>query len=63
MGEPSSIAGKPMAAQEGIMSPSTKFGIDTSMHRRDMASLPVWCVGAEFNWLLQANGSEFKKFK
>ena len=52
-----------MAAQEGILSPYTKFGIDTSMHRRDMASLPVWRVGAEFDWLLRANGSEFKKSK
>jgi len=47
-----------MAAQEGVMSPYTKFGIDTSMHRKDMASLPVWRVGAEFDWLLQANGSK-----
>ena len=30
------------------------------MHHRDMASLPVWSVGAEFDWLLQANGSEIK---
>ena len=51
-----------MADQEGIMSPSTNFGIDTSMHHRDMASLPVWRVGAEFDWLLQANGSEIKKY-
>ena len=51
-----------MAAQEGIMSPYTKFSIDKSMHHRDMASLPVWCVGAEFDWLLQANESEIKKY-
>jgi len=38
-----------MAAQEGVMCPDTKFGIDTSMHRRDMASLPVWRVGAKFD--------------
>ena len=31
-----------MAAQEGVMSPYNKFGIDTSMHHRDMASPPVW---------------------
>jgi len=61
MGGSSSIADKPMAAQEGVMSPYTKFGIDISMHRRDMASLPVWHVGAEFDWLLRANGSEIKK--
>ena len=36
MGGPSSIAGKPMAAQEGVMSLYTKFGIDTTMHHRDM---------------------------
>ena len=51
-----------MAAQEGIMSPYTKFGINTSMRDRDMASLPVWCVGAEFDWLLPANGSKIKKY-
>ena len=56
------IAGKPIAAQEGVMSPYTKFGIDTLMHHRDMASPPVWCVGAEFDWLLRANGSEIKKY-
>ena len=62
MGGPSSIAGKPMAPQKGIVSPYTKFGIDTSMHRRDMASHPVWRVGVEFDWLLRANGSEIKKY-
>jgi len=51
-----------MVGQEGVMSPYTKFGIDTSMHHRDMASLPVWHVSAEFDWLLQANRSEIKKF-
>ena len=49
-----------MAAQDGIMSPYTKFGIDISMAQRDIASLPVWCVGAEFDWLLWADGSKFK---
>ena len=49
MGGPSSIAGKPMAAQEGVMRPYSKFRIDISMHRKDMASLPVWRVGAKFD--------------
>ena len=62
MGGSSSIADKPMAAQEGIMSPYTKFGIDISMDQRDMASLPVWRVGAEFDWLLQVDGSEIQKY-
>ena len=56
-GGASSIAGKRMAAQEGIMSLYTEFGIDTSMHHRDMTSLPVWQVGAYFDWLLRANGN------
>jgi len=51
-----------MAAQEGIMSPYTKFGIDTSRHHRDMASLTVWSFDAEFDRLLQVNGSEIKKY-
>ena len=59
---PSSIAGKPMAAQEGAMSPFTKFGIDTSMHRRDMDLLPVWRVGAGFDWVLRAIRNEIKKY-
>jgi len=50
-----------MAAQEDVMSSYSKFGIDTSMHRKDIASLLVWRVGAEFYWLLPANGSEIKK--
>jgi len=63
MGGPCSIEGKPMAAHEGVMSPYTKFGINTSMHRRYMASHAVWCVGAEFDWLLWANGNKIKTSK
>lgn len=39
---PSSIASKPMPAQDGVMSPYTKFHASTSMHRRDIDLLPVW---------------------
>jgi len=60
MGGPSSIAGKSGCSgrhHESIH----QVWFDTSMHRRDMASLPVWRVGAEFDWLLRANGSKIIK--